>query len=252
MLKDYFNIIREALLQNRKKNDSEYYESHHIVPQSFKKKSITVLLTAKEHYRVHKILAEEFKDHPIYGTKMMWAFHRMTYNGKKELTEDEYSKARLILMKLWKRKKSESHKQKIGDSHKGKKWVLNESTGEYVQIDGKDLQKFLDLGWKNSHKFKENWSPTEEQKEKYSKAATKRQLGKAGEESRASKGAVVCENKITGEKIEAGSALQLSKKINIHHTVICSELNKDAESKPKTSKSKYYTFLQEHLIYYKN
>jgi hypothetical protein len=222
MLQDYFKIIRFALSQSRSKKDGNYYELHHIVPRSFGKKSSTILLTAREHYRVHKILAEAFKDHPIYGYKMLWAFHRMTYSGDIKLTEEEYSVAREALMKLWKRNKSNDWKKEMSEIMKGNK---------------------------NGVGCKDNWTPTEEQRKNYSLAATKRQLGKIGEESRASKGSVICENIITGEKIEAGSAYQLSKKLNINNSAISDALsNRLIRGKG----SKYYQFLQEHKIYYKN
>ena len=108
MFTDYFKIIRQALSEIREKGKDQYYEAHHIVPECFEqfnKKSSTVLLTPEEHYRVHKILANEFKDHPLYGEKMLWAFHRMTYSGDIELSDEEYAIARKALMKLWKRKK---------------------------------------------------------------------------------------------------------------------------------------------------
>jgi hypothetical protein len=223
----YFKIIRSALSKNRKKGDNEYYESHHIIPQSFGKKSSEVLLTAKEHYRVHKILAQEFKLHPIYGQKMLWAFHRMAYDGKRKLTEKEYSDARELLMPLWKRKKSDEWKK-------------------YQSIQMK--------GNKNGLGNKKNWTPSDETREKYSVTATKRQLGKVGEASNASKGSVICENKTTGEKIEAGSALQLSKQIKVHYSVLHDILNGHEftkKPKPKSKRSKYYQFLQNHEIYYK-
>jgi hypothetical protein len=257
MFTDYFKIIRQALSENREKGKGQYYESHHIVPECFEqfnKKSSTVLLTPEEHYRVHKILANEYKDHPLYGEKMLWAFHRMTYSGDIELSEEEYAVARKALMKLWKRKKSKTHKERIGKAHKGKKWMLNEKTGEYVQIDSTELQTYIDLGWKNTHKFKENWVPTEEMRRNMSMASSKSKLGKIGEESRASKGIVVCENTITGEKIEAGSALQLASKLNMNCSVFHEVLNGSkygSNPKPKSPKSKYYQFLQDHKIYYK-
>jgi len=254
MLTTYFKIIRTALLTNRKKGRDVYYESHHIIPQSFNKKSSEVLLTAREHYRVHKILAEEFKSHPVYGQKMLWAFHRMTYDGKRKLTEKEYSEARELLMPLWKREKSKNHREKIGKSHKGKKWIFNESINEYKQINPSELQQYLDLGWKNTHIFKKDWIPTEEQRKNISKAATRSKLGKVGEEARASKGVVVCENILTGEKIEAGSALQLAKKLNMNCSIFHEELNKNKYAnnpKPRSKRSKYYQFLQDHKIYYK-
>lgn len=231
MLKSYFEIIRNALSEDREKGGSIYYEAHHIVPEcllEFGKQSTTVLLTAREHYRVHKILADCFKDHPIYKYKFLWAFHRMTYSGDLELSEEEYAVARQALMKLWKREKSKSHRENIGEKLKGNK---------------------------NGLGGKKDWIPTEEQRIRYSKAATQRQIGKIGEESKASKGIVVCENKITGEKIEAGSALQLSKKTGVHYSVFHEILNGgnyENKPKPRTKTSKYFEFIQNHNIYYKN
>ena len=68
-MKQYFKLIREILQEGRKKNEGIYYEAHHIIPQSFGKKSTTVLLTPEEHFTVHKILAEYWKDHSIYEKK---------------------------------------------------------------------------------------------------------------------------------------------------------------------------------------
>ena len=157
----------------------------------------------------------------------MWAFHRMSYDGKRNISEFEYEEAKLILMPLWKRKKKDSWKKSISEKMKGNK---------------------------NGIACKDNWIPTEEQRKRYSRAATQRQTGKIGEESRASKGTVICENKITGEKIEAGSALQLSKKLgNVHYSVIHEALNGSnyTNYKPRDKRSKYYQFLQDHKIYYK-
>ena len=230
MLKNYFAIIRKALSENRQKGFDTYYEAHHIVPEcleQFGKKSSTVLLTAREHYRVHKILADIFQDHPLYGNKMLWAFHRMTYSGDLELTEEEYSTAREALMKLWKRSKSRSFKENISKKMEGNK---------------------------NGVGNKKNWTPSEETRKKYSEIAVKRQLGKVGEESRASKGTVVCENIVTGEKIEAGSALQLANKLGMNYNIFHEELNRTNYSnapKARSKRSKYYEFLQTHKIYYK-
>lgn len=227
MLTSYFKIIRTALLENRKKKEEIYYESHHIIPRSFNKKSAEVLLTAREHYRVHKILAEEFKCHPIYGQKMLWAFHRMAYDGKRKLTEQEYAEARELLMPLWKREKTES-------------WKI-------------EMRKKM-RGNKNGLGGKKNWVPTEHQRKNMSLAATIRELGNVGENSKASKGIVICENTLTGEVIEAGSALQLSKKTGVHYSVFHDILNGEnftKKPKPKSTKSKYYNFLQTHKIYYK-
>jgi hypothetical protein len=227
MLKNYFAIIRKAIAENRKKGGNIYYERHHIIPTSFGKKSTTVLLTAEEHYKAHRYLAESFKLHPIYGQKMLWAFHRMTYNNGRKITEQEYVEARELLMLLWKRDKTQSFKQ---------------------------IMSIKMQGNKNGLGGKKNWKPTEESKKRYSISATKSKLGKVGEESRASKGIVVCENIVTGEKVEAGSALQLANKLNMNCSIFHEELNKSNYSnspKPRSKRSKYYEFLQTHKIYYK-
>ena len=256
MLKSYFTIIRNAISENRQKGLDTYYEAHHIVPEcleQFGKKSTTVLLTAREHYRVHKILADVFQDHPLYGNKMLWAFHRMTYSGDLELTEEEYATAREALMKLWKRKRSVNHKENIGRAHKGKKWILNPITNEFKQIEFCELEYYTSSGWINTNKTL-GIKRSEETKKLYSISATRSKLGKVGEESRASKGTVVCENIVTGEKIEAGSALQLANKLGMNCSIFHEELNRSNYSnspKHRSKRSKYYEFLQTHKIYYK-
>ena len=111
-MREYFQIIRQALSENRTKGET-YYEAHHIIPKSFNKRSSTVLLTPQEHYECHRILAQELGHHPIYGQKMLWAFHRLAYDKQRKLTADEYAEARIMLMPLWTRKFTEEHKQNL-------------------------------------------------------------------------------------------------------------------------------------------
>lgn len=118
-MEQYFRIIRQILQENRNKNEGVYYEAHHIIPQSFGKRSTTVLLTPEEHFTVHKILAEYWREHSTYGKKMLWAFHRISYDGKRKLTKEEYGEARRLLQDLWKSEKSISHKEKIAIALKG-------------------------------------------------------------------------------------------------------------------------------------
>jgi hypothetical protein len=222
MLKEYFKLIRQALSENRQKKGEVYYEAHHIVPRSFGKKSSVVLLTPEEHYRVHKILAEEFKAHHKYSQKVYWAFHRLAYDGKRQISEEEYASARKLLMPMWKRKKPDTWKSEMS-------------------------QKML--GNKNALGGKKDWKPTEEQIKNYSLAAVKRQTGRIGEKSQASKGTVVCEDIITGEIVEAGSALQLANKLNLeNYNVLHNILNREAILTPR---SKYYEKLKNKKIYYK-
>lgn len=118
-MEQYFKLIRQVLEEGRDKGQGTYYEAHHIIPKSFGKKSTTVLLTPEEHFTAHKILAECWKDHSIYGKKMLWAFHRISYDGKRKLTKEEYGDARRILQDLWKSEKSIPHKEKIAIALKG-------------------------------------------------------------------------------------------------------------------------------------
>jgi len=184
MLKSYFQLIRKALSEKRVKGEV-YYEAHHIVPKSFNKKSSTVLLTPQEHYECHRILAQELGRHPVYGQKMLWAFHRLAYDKQRKLTADEYAEARILLMPLWRRKFTEEHKQKISKAQKGN---TNNSSRVY-----KGMKSPI------SKKGKQNLSELRKTQ----------QTGKVGLEAKASKGAVICEYE-DGTKIEAGSALQLA------------------------------------------
>lgn len=188
-MKEYFKIIRAALAENRKKG-GVYYEAHHIVPKSFGKKSSTVLLTPQEHYRVHKILAEYWKGHSTYSQKMLWAFHRLAYDGKRQLTEEEFAEARQLLVGMWTKKKSEQFKQNLSKKMKGN---TNNSSRVF-----KGMQSTI----------------SKEGREKLAEVRRKLQTGKKGSEAQAAKGpyTVIYE---TGERITAGSYPELSKATGI-------------------------------------
>lgn len=193
-MRKYFEIIRRALFERRAKGEV-YYEAHHIIPKSFNKKSSTVLLTPQEHYECHRILAQELGKHPIYGQKMLWAFHRLAYDKQRKLTADEYAEARLILMPLWKRKFTEEHKQKISKAQKGN---TNNSSRVYK-------------GMKSSMSV--------EGRKRVSESRKREQTGKTGLEANASKGVVICEY-ADGRIVEAGSALQLAGLINLPQSTV--------------------------------
>ena len=116
---EYFKLVKQILQENRKKGEGIYYEAHHIIPKSFNKKSSTVLLTPEEHFEAHRLLAEYWKNHSIYGKKMLWAFHRLSYDGKRKLTKEQYGEARRVLQDLWKASKTLKHKEKISLALKG-------------------------------------------------------------------------------------------------------------------------------------
>lgn len=200
MLKSYFQLIRKALSEDRTKG-SIYYEAHHIVPKSFNKKSGTVLLTPQEHYECHRILAQELGRHPVYGQKMLWAFHRLAYDKQRKLTADEYAEARLLLMPLWRRKFTEEHKQKISKAQKGN---TNNSSRVYKGMKSPISKKG---------------------KQTLSELRKTQQTGKIGLEAKASKGAVICEYE-DGTKIEAGSALQLASLTSLPQSTVSYRLTK--------------------------
>ena len=200
MLQNYFQIIRKALFEERRKGDV-YYEAHHIVPKSFKKKSSIVLLTPQEHYECHKILAQELGKHPIYGQKMLWAFHRLAYDKQRKLTAEEYAEARELLVPLWSRKKSEEHRQKISQAQKGN---TNNSSRVFKGM-------------------KSNMS--EEGRRRLGESAKKRFTGKVGLDALRSKGSVILEYE-DGRTFEAGSALQLSILAQIPQPTLSDRLKK--------------------------
>lgn len=213
-MQEYFKLIRQALSENRKKGEI-YYEAHHIIPKSFKKHSSTVLLTPEEHYRCHKILAEFFKNHSQYGKKMLWAFHRLSYDNKRKLTEEEYGEARKILQKLWTAKRTESHKENIRKTRKGTKTVVHPETKQVKYIPEEELEKWLKGGWQNTNRKKGlTITLSEEGKKKLKQVRKETQTGKTGFYAKAAKGPYTVEF-TDGRKFTEGSFPELSKKTNI-------------------------------------
>jgi hypothetical protein len=186
---EYFQIIRQALSESREKG-STYYEAHHIIPRSFGKQSSTVLLTPEEHYRCHKLLAEHFKNHSLYSRKMLWAFHRISYDGKHKLTEEEYGEARRILSSLWTKPKSEKHKTAISEAQKG----------------NSNNKSRVFKGMKSDI--------TEQGRQKLAQAKKKQLTGKTGLSAQAAKGPYTVEFQ-DGRKYTEGSYPELSKAVNI-------------------------------------
>jgi hypothetical protein len=216
---EYFQIIRQALSESREKGIT-YYEAHHIVPKSFGKQSSTVLLTPEEHYRCHKLLAEYFKHHSTYSKKMLWAFHRISYDGKHKLTEEEYGEARRILQVLWKAKRTDTHKENIRKTRVGKKTIVHPETNEIKYVLTEELQKWLDEGWENTNYKKGRVGTMSlEGKEKLAEARRKQQTGKTGLSAKAAKGPYTVEF-ADGRKITEGSYPELSKSTNLPLTTL--------------------------------
>lgn len=94
----YMKIIKNAkneeIIGKRKRHNGEYYEAHHILPKSLfplwrNRKSNVVLLTAREHFFVHQLLAK------IYTcNKMFFAIHAFVSrpNADYKITSREYER----------------------------------------------------------------------------------------------------------------------------------------------------------------
>lgn len=194
-MNEYFKLIRQALGESREKGKGNYYEAHHIIPKSFNKKSLTVLLTPEEHYLAHKYLAVYWKNHSTYGKKMLWAFHRLAYDKGRKLTKDQYGEARRILMELWIRPKTEQTKRKISKAQKGN---TNNSSRVF-----KGMKSDI----------------TNEGRTKLAQLRKKEQTGKVGLQAKAAKGpyTVLFES---GEKHTAGSYPELVKLTGIKYSTL--------------------------------
>jgi len=132
----YENIIENAKIQNRikLKHDNSnyvYYENHHIQPRCLNGGEETnnlVLLTAKEHYVVHKLLTNIYPS----NRKIAMAFHYMTF-GKNYYNESsrDYSYARELVSNI---PMSEETKRKIGLASKQRNYKpLSNKTKELLR-----------------------------------------------------------------------------------------------------------------------
>jgi hypothetical protein len=78
-------IIEKAKKEDRKKTETNYYESHHIIPKSLggsNRKENIVLLKAREHFIIHKCLVKiALKENDMNKYhKMVHALHRFLYS----------------------------------------------------------------------------------------------------------------------------------------------------------------------------
>jgi hypothetical protein len=108
--KIYDNICSNTKSQNRVKGGGVYYEAHHILPKcmggngyarQWKTHSNIVLLTAKEHFVVHKLL---YCIHPnnksiFHGYRMMAKMSAKTNNRNFNISSREYEEIRVEFAK---------------------------------------------------------------------------------------------------------------------------------------------------------
>ncbi len=147
------SIIEKARSENRMKGKGVYYEAHHIVPKcmggeghvsQWKNNPNIILLTAKEHFVVHKLLCEIYPN----NDKLKFALfsfvngkNKYNHKGEKYLSigSKEYERIRIECAKASKKHFDEIERTKewssnISKSKKGKpghkqteEWKLNHS-----------------------------------------------------------------------------------------------------------------------------
>ena len=175
--KIYSNIVRRALLQNRKKSNGVYFEKHHILPKCLggnDKKDNLVLLTFKEHFICHQLLYKMYEN-TENAYKLMYALHRMYLKGNNngvvksgkfyEEVREKFCKQQSDRAKLRVgRKCTEETKKKIGLIHKGKsiseehKNKIKKYSNANKELTSKiTKENHLKGVYKNSNKLKELW-----------------------------------------------------------------------------------------------
>jgi len=119
----YDSIIEKARSENRMKGKGVYYEAHHIIPKCMGGEGKTtqwrthpniVLLTAEEHFNVHKLLVDIYPDNSdlIYA---YWLFLNGTnsknHKGNQYYNIDakEYERIRILQAELSKNRIGENH-----------------------------------------------------------------------------------------------------------------------------------------------
>ncbi len=116
--RQYDTIINNATQENRKKNKEVYYEEHHIVPRCLNgsdEKSNKVLLTAREHFIVHKLLTLIYP----HNSKIALAFHMITFdkNLGRKVSARDYEYARTICRKALLGNKNGNYGKKLSKEH---------------------------------------------------------------------------------------------------------------------------------------
>lgn len=139
--KIYNNLVNKAKEKGRVKNDGCYYESHHIIPRCFggqgDGRNINhpniVLLTTKEHYVAHLLLAAIYPESPAMS-KALWSMCHVNPNGYErykpgsrmyEYIRNDYIKnCSGIYGTFYGKNHSEESKLKIGLASKGRQTTL--------------------------------------------------------------------------------------------------------------------------------
>lgn len=125
-------VIERAISENRKRGRDCYYEQHHIKPKCMggtNRKDNLVLLTAREHFIVHKILPIIY---PRYRKELHLALHRMTFS-----TTDKMKRNYRIGAREFERLRKEIGESLLGDNNPFSNKQHTEKTKETISIKAK-------------------------------------------------------------------------------------------------------------------
>lgn len=155
----YINIIERALLRVR--DESTYYEKHHILPKCMcddnkqkRDKINLVYLTAKEHYIAHILLWKATNDSLLaYSVKTFIMSNKRVLRGNMRFNSNLFARAR--------------EESRIYNSKNAKEWMSKKGhprTGAKLSDDTKNKIKSSLIGTNQSDDTKEKISSTLKQK----------------------------------------------------------------------------------------
>lgn len=157
--KIYNNLISKAKRENRMKDCGIYYENHHIIPKSFGGSDDTenlVLLTAKEHWIAHLLLARFSKGQNKYSAQQAVLNMGRVIPENKRKTSSLYENARKYIS------------NEISKRHTGTLIVKDKETNIRIGRVPKDHPKVLSGEWVFFHLAEKR---TDERKRKQSEAS---------------------------------------------------------------------------------
>lgn len=161
----YNQIIDNAKLKNRFKNESEYYEEHHIIPKCIgggNGPENLVLLTFREHFICHLLLVKiHNKNH-----KLVFALNAFCQNER--MTSRMYEKVRVLYIKML--KNNSEWKNKISTTMCKKIWMKNESDNKCIRVFESEVEDFKKNGYVLGRSTFTRKSPSESTKQKISKS----------------------------------------------------------------------------------
>lgn len=228
-LQQYNKLIETRKLLNRKKNDGNYYEKHHIIPKSCggkNDKDNLILLTFREHYIAHlllvKIYSGEFKKKMQYA---LWIMGNNKNKSNRILSSSQYENCKLAMLSVMKNRIiSKETREKISKANKGRK--RSEETKEkfkslVVSQETKDKIRIANLGKKLSEETREKISKAN--KGKIFSEETKKILSEIGK------------NKIFSEETKKKISEALKGK---NHPNFNKKISKETREKIKQKKNK--------------